>query len=209
MMNSRKPTRAQRAIRRLLIGLLALAPLALAGCRETDPPDRYDRDLGTDGAVLLPTASVVTIAAIAQGKADWTALRDPSAPAPAVQDRRGDQPATTTNPAIEEEIRDLVDEYNEVAADPESSLEDLLEYYVDEQRPAMKAVLEAGRKIRETLQRLRTELETKKPDASQRLASTWAALEASVAPDLTVDSLVVVSDTEVTATMAPGSLIAA
>lgn len=201
---------AQRTIRRVLIGVLVLAPLGLTGCREPDPPDPYDRDLGTDGTVLLPTASVVTIAEIAQGQADWTDLRDPSAAPPAGQDQRGDQPDTTTaNAAVEEEIRDLVDEYNEVVADAEASVDDLLDYYVDEQRPALKPVLEAGRTIRETLQALRSELETKKPDESRRIASTWAALETSVAPDLKVDSLVVISDTEVTATMARGSLIAA
>ena len=96
----------------------ALFTACAVGCRPAEPPDRYDRDLGTDGSLLLPTASVLTVAKIADGDSDWVDFRDPTAPPPTAAPAR-----TTSGPAaLETEIRELLEEYNRVATDAEATV---------------------------------------------------------------------------------------
>lgn len=171
------------------------------GCRDTEPPPAHNRDLGTNGTLLLPTASVWCDPAIAEGQAEWYPFREPQLqPAPA-----GEAAGTGGERAeagqIETEIRELIEEYNEVVAD--GSVDDLLDYFVEEQHDALRPLLEAGTKLAAKLGELRGELEAKMPDAGDRIAAAFGALGGDLHFSFTVELINVVSNAEVTAKL-PG-----
>jgi hypothetical protein len=201
------------------------------GCRDTEPPQPHNRDLGSDGVLLLPTASVRHNPAIADGQADWPAsdgvLLLPTASVrhnPAIADGQADWPAfrepqfdeegpDTTGAGegltaeergeVETEIRELIDEYNGLLED--ATADDLLEFYVEEQHEVLRPLFEAALAVKAKLAEVRGELEAKMPDATDRVVSAFENVAARMDTRLSADSLTVVSDTEVTAERAEGS----
>ena len=185
------------------IGLTSIVLVGMA-CRNTEPPLPYNRDLGSDGTLLLPTGSATHDPSIAEGQADWPAFREPQfdqEPAPKEEE---DAPApASANRQIESEIRELISEYNDLIA--EATVDDLLEYYVEEQHDKLRPLLETAGALEKKLGDLRGELETKLPDANDRIASAFDGLAAQLDTRLSAGSLAVVSDTEVTTQPAAGS----
>ena len=49
---------------------------ALGGCRDSDPPPSFYRNLGSEDIPLLPVASVIHDVTLARGSADWVPFRE-------------------------------------------------------------------------------------------------------------------------------------
>lgn len=184
--------------------VLICAVVTGTGCRDSEPPPAHNRDLGIGDVVLLPTASVRHDTRIADGQADWPAFRKPEFGSAPADDEVDEPDGHEEGDSTEAEIRELIDEYNEVVAD--GTVEELLDYYVEAQHDKLQGLFEAARALAAKLAELRQELETKMPDAAERIASSFASLAGSTDIRLVVDSLSVVSDTEVTGTRSGGSV---
>lgn len=178
--------------------VLIILLLAATGCRETEPPPTHFKDLGTDGAPLLPTSPVWKTAAIAEGQADWHPFREPASE-PEVDDDDGSTPGDgapgVANTEIEAEIREVIAEFNEVVRT--GATEEILEYFVAEQVDALEPIVDATFATREVLQQLRIELDTMLPDAAERSENATNAILADMSLELQNETLDVKSDTEV------------
>lgn len=196
--------------------ILTLFTIGGIGCRDTDPPPAHFRDLGTDSVPLLPTASVRQNPAIAGGQADWHPFREPSTVPTAAatprtsegEDRQdskqieGDDRQDSKQ--IEAEIRELIEEYNEVVAD--GTVDDLLDYYVEQQHETIRPFIESAAALAETLEQIRSELEAKMPEATDRIATVFGVLESRVRLKPVLDAITDVTDTAATGKMSGDSL---
>lgn len=181
--------------------------IAAAGCRDTEPPPTRFEDLGAEGKPLVPTAPVWTNPAIASGQADWYPFRDPTAePVESVDDAgtsaERDQEAASGQ--VETEIRELVEEYNEVVRD--GAVDEILEYFVAEQAAALKPVAEAVLASFDIIGKLGTELKTKLPGETERIDSATSYLLSTMTLEIKIDSVTVQSDTEATVTVGSGAM---
>lgn len=200
------------SLRRCRWCLCVLVLIAAGGpaCRDTEPPPAHNRDLGSDGVSLLPTASVRHDPEVAKGQAEWHPFREfapeeqaadaglPEAPGeskPAASDSQG-------NEQIEAQVREMIDDYNDFVA--EATVGELLDYYVADQHLTLKPVFEAVKTFAEFYVAIREELKAKLPDAGARVEAALATLETTVAVRLSVESITVVSDTEATGTVPRG-----
>lgn len=189
-----------------------------AACRDTDPPPSHYRDLGDGaGTILLPAASVRLDANLKDGKATWRPFREPGSEDPdqdATASRGSGDDAGNADSAdstgnigktdkIEAEIRELLVEFNEIAADGTTA--DLLEFFVEDQQDAVSQWLEAEVVIATKLGELRAALAEKLPDQADRIASAFAPIEAITGRDLVMETLEVVSETEVVGQRPPGA----
>ncbi|MCO6436484.1 MAG: hypothetical protein J5J06_05300 [Phycisphaerae bacterium] len=185
---------------------LVLPPL---GCKDREPPPPVYRDLATtDSELLLPTSGAWKSQSIQSGQAEWVPFREPNAEAPpeetpADSDAQADQ-GEGENAAIEGEIRDLIAEYNNVSK--ERNLDELLEYHVEEQRPAMRAVLELSYGFLDKLHQLADILREKLPDEVSRINSVFADLDQMADESLKVTALDVKGPEEVVGNLPPGGL---
>jgi hypothetical protein len=178
----------------------------VVGCRDTEPEPAHNRDLGGDGALLLPTASVWCEAAISKGKADWHPFSiEQALQQQAASLRPGEEPAGASerHQQIKDAIREMVDDYNDFA--PEATVDELLEYYVEEQHDSLKQVFEAAQNFARTYATIRKELDARLPDARERVDAALAVLEAGATARLPVESITVLSDTEVAGKITGGS----
>lgn len=181
---------------RFLCCFLPLVAIGAFGCRDIEPPPAHNRDLGAEGAPLMPTGSAWRDRAIAEGTADWVPFR-----APAIDEGlSAEETATEETPEgespVEAEIRQLVDDYNDVVSD--GAVDDLLEFYVEEQHEAIEPLLEASITLTEKLNQLREALEGRLPEAKARIAEAYTALEAAHTARLPLKSVTVISETEAT-----------
>jgi len=184
-----------------------LATFVPPACRDAEPPPLHNRDLGDGELVLLPTAPVLHDPGITEGRADLHPFREllldeePDADeAPAVA-------GADETDAVRSEIRELIDEYNDLVS--EATVEELLDYYIEEQHEKLRNLFEAAIDATERCAEIRQELEARLPDAKDRIDAAVAVLERSVALRLPVDSVTVVSDAEVTGTIPSGAIVQA
>lgn len=186
----------------LILGLVAAGNI---GCRDSDPPRPHYRDVGTGGTVLLPVPPPkYVITDPNAGTADWHPFRDPSEepPEPEAVDEDEESGGEASTEEIEAEIRELIADYNAIAADKD--IEELLGYHLEEQQEALKPVLEAGFALLEKLPELASALEAKLPDRADRIAEVLAQLGDPGGDVLSVESLTVDDDTTVTAKLSGG-----
>ena len=177
--------------------------LAGAACRDTDPPPTHYRDLGTDGTLLLPVSPPpYAISKVQNARADWYPFTEPSEME--AEARPGDDEDEAWKTEVEAEIRELIEQYNETASD--RNVEDLLEYHVSEQSEALKPLLETSFSIAAKVTELGDGLREKLPDAADRIAGALAGFGDPSGDVFVVESLSVVSDTEVTAKLPGGGL---
>lgn len=99
------------------------------------------------------------------------------------------------DPEVITEIRELIDEYNDLIGD--ATAEEFLEYYPEAQHAAMQPLFELGASMAEQFASLRTELTAKLADQGDRIDKAVAALEAEHGLKIVIDSVRVVSETEV------------
>ena len=194
--------------RRRALFLLLCMTTGTVGCRDTEPPPAFNRDLGSDGVLLLPTTSVWHEPEIAMGKADWHPFRDLSPQRAAGLSPRGSE--TPGSPAgkggrIESQLREMIDDYNGFVA--EATVDELLDYYVEEQHDTLKPLFESVTQLAEVYAMIRKELEAKLPDAKGRIDASVGFLEADADNRLPVESITVVSNTEATGKLAGASIV--
>lgn len=188
---------------RSLISALLLAP-ALVGCREDQGGTSYEGDLGRDGTVLLPTGSAWVSADLAKGQAEWPPFRKPDDAPPEEPAAKGDTAASAGE--LEKEIREFIDGYNGVAAT--APAEELLDYFVEDQREALKPVLTSAAALAAADAALLTELEAKLADAPERVQAAAKGLHASAPYLVSAQRLADVTENGASAELAPGSLFA-
>ncbi|RME41287.1 MAG: hypothetical protein D6788_01545, partial [Planctomycetota bacterium] len=161
---------------------------------ETEPPPAYNYDLGDGRVILLPTGSVPLDASLAEGRADFPAFRDPETePPPEEPESAAAEKSAATGP--EAEIRTLLTEYNELV--PEASVEDLVEYYVEEQADPVRSWLEAALSARTACVGLAEAVRKaapKKDGSPEDMDQAVAAITNNVGPVLNVGALTVGED---------------
>jgi len=197
-------------VRRCWLGGCVLLPAVVVGmgCRDTKPPPAHNHDLGSDGEPLMPTASVWHDPDIAKGQADWHPFRELEA----VPEPTTGETTTDTAPAgegrIETEIRELIDEYSELVAETTvDDVDDLLDYYMEEQHDALRPWLGAAVSLPDKLGRIREALEEKLPAEKERIVAAFSKLKDPSGLELVVESVTVVSDQEATVRLPAGSPI--
>ena len=198
------------AVRQCWLGGCVLLPVVIVGmgCRDAEPPPAHNRDLGGDREPLMPTASVWQDPDIAKGQAQWHAFREPeAAPAPAEGETTPDAaPADAGD--VEAEIRELIDEYNELAAETTvDGVDDLLDYYVEDQHDTLRPWLEAAVSLPDKLERVREALGQKLPVEKERIVAAFSKLKDPSGLELVVESVTVVRDQEATVRLPAGSPI--
>ncbi len=55
---------------------IGLIVAAFGGCRDSNPPPAFYRNLGSDDVLLLPVASVTHDVSLVKGSADWVPFRE-------------------------------------------------------------------------------------------------------------------------------------
>ena len=187
----------------------ACAMLAAIGCKDADPPRSYYEDLGTNGHALLPTSSAWLDAAVVDGKAEWHPFREPSDEVPTSADAPDGSAATVAgaapNAELEADIRALVVEYNDLFGD--ATVDEILEYYVDSQRDAVRPLLEAAEKITDSVASLREKLEADLPDAGDRIDAALKTLESEKPGSLSLGEMTAESESLVIAKALGNSLM--
>jgi len=191
--------------RTILIAAILLTPGF--GCRDTQPVQSQDGNLGTEERPLLPPAATAWMnPALKEGKADWQPFREPKSESQPASERAadgsGDEPGTAPDTAAptgpEAAIRAMVDDYNELVA--EQKLDDLLDFFVEAQVDAAKDSVEKRAAAMAKLVEVRQSISSKLPDEADRIAAAFKSLEAVVGPQIELSSLSVISPTEATGT---------
>lgn len=189
------------------IGVGVALSIVLWGCREQEPTPTHYRDLGED-VILLPTASVAHDRSMLDGRADFPDFRVPS-----TTDDTGDTASTNGDPSpaannaeVEDEIRSLLADYNELADDLEATADDFLEYYPEAQHDSIRPLFESAVRVSGRLPALRSSLEEGLPDQGDRINTAITMLESLLNLQVTVDSVTVTNATEVTAELRGSSV---
>ena len=196
-----------RAERYAVLSAVVFLCVALSGvgCRDTDPPVTHYGDLGTDGTLLLPVRSPpYAISKVDDAQADWHPVTDPDEQVEEEEEDADESEDETSTTETEAEIRELIEAYNEVAA--ERSMDDVLEYYLPEQQETLRPLLETSFNMAGKAAELAEALIQKLPDAEERIRAALAGVEGHASGVLVVESLSVVSDTEVMGPLAAGGL---
>ena len=182
---------------------LVLAPTALFafGCREGTPPPAHNRNLGDEDVMLLPVRSTRLDPSLQDGSAQWHDFREFNAE----EEAAGAEQPGEGGGEIETEIRELIGDFNEVVA--ERDVEGMLEYHLDGQQDTVEAWYEAKFAAMDKLAEVKGAFEEKLPDATERVAGTFAALENATGAQLVVESLTVVNENEVTGSLPAGAAI--
>ena len=194
-------TRLRCCKRTLYVVVLTLLPVW--SCRETEPLPAHYRDLGTDDTVLLPTPSAWCDPAVAKGQADWPAFRKLEPGSVPSEEPEPDAAQQAEAGEIEGEIKGLIDDYN--AAASEGVVDDWIAFFEEKEQEIVRPLLEASLKVTERLGEARKQLESKLPDAGQRIAEACDALTGESNLVLKIQKVTAAGDTEATADVSCGS----
>ncbi len=161
--------------------LAIMVATVVSGCRPSEPAPTYYENLGTEDRPLLPTSAPWKDAAIAKGQADWRPFRKPGAEVKASGGAAGETKSAAGDPAIEAELRGLVNDFN--AAVAEGKFDEAADFLIEEQIASAKQVVEVlptyWRKIKEVLEVLPGDNENRKKAVAG--ASLSAVLKLDVA----------------------------
>ncbi len=172
-----------------------LVAITGVGCGDTEPPPPYERDLGDEGTVLLPTDSVWQDPGIAKGTADWHPFREPGTePGAGRAAAEAAEAAPAGSAQTESEIREMVADYNDFVA--EATADELLDYYVEAQHDVLRPHLEAAITLTAKLDQFCKALEEKQPDAKDRIAQAFEIIASTHTARLPLESITVVSESE-------------
>ena len=177
-----------------------VVPAILVGCRETEPETPHNLDLGDGRMVLMPPASEWSSPAIAKGQSDWHPFRDPLAERSPSAAGSDDADGGDANGELETEIREFVEEFNEVAMD--GTVEDLLDYFVEAQHEKLKPILALTIKYRDVHAGLRAALESRLPGDHEQIVQVLGTMAVGLIGAIDAVEIKIVSDTEVTVTSA-------
>jgi hypothetical protein len=132
--------------------------------------------------------------AVKDGKAEWHPFREPK-PIVDVNEVKpdGESPEESTDrpdsavESPEAAIRAMLEEYNSLAL--EGKTEDLLDFYVESQIDAAKALIDEQVTVAAALADVRKALESKLPDEQERIAAALELLQAFADPRIDLRSV--------------------
>lgn len=185
------------------VSAVGLLVLAVAGCRDSDPPPTFYRNLGTEDIPLLPAASVIHDVTLAKGSADWVPFRKLGEAEAGTPSEDG-APSGRSNTETETEIRDLLKEYNELVADRD--IDELMVYHIDSHQETVKTWYEVQFALMDKLAEVQAALTSAQPDSQARIDQAFAPLKAASA-GLSVDTLTVESEELVVGKLAAGGVV--
>ncbi|MFH1107684.1 MAG: hypothetical protein V1790_00590 [Planctomycetota bacterium] len=157
----------------------------------------YYEDLGTEDRPLLPTSAPWKDAAIAKGPADWRPFRKPGAEAKANGGAAGETKSAAGNPAIEAELRGLVNDFN--AAVAEGKFDEAADFLIEEQISPAKQVVE----LIPVLMGKMKEIAEVLPGDNENLKKAVAGASLSAVLKLDVAPITVSSPTEAVGKLVP------
>ena len=191
-----------------LLGMLLALPSV--GCRKEPDRTSIEGDMGDDHVILLPTDSTWVHADLAGSTAEWQPFRNPDEQPPEVERDVIPTGHDTGGAGVENALRDFMTGYDEVVKDTTTAdgVDGLLDYYVADQRDALRPVFTVVAALVAADAELRDELEKRLADAPNRLTTADTALREAAPYLLTVASFASVTDTAATADLTPGSLFA-
>ncbi len=167
-----------------------MATMAVSGCRPSEPVPAYYENLGTEDRPLLPTSAPLKDAAIAKGQADWRPFRKPGAEVKASGGVAGETKSAAGNPAIEAELRGLVNDFN--AAVAEGKFDEAVDFLIEEQIAPAKQVVELIPAFAAKMKEIADVL----PGDNENLEKSVAGVSLSAVLKLDVASFSVSSPTE-------------
>lgn len=179
--------------RRLVLLMMIMTAAAFFGCREREPEVAYNRNLGDDAVSLMPVAGIHIDPRVKDGTTNWRDFVRPDG-----QPTEGGEA-----PSVEEEVRAVLDEYNELVAefDADGDPEDLALYFVERQRPVIRKLAEIQPKLLAKMTELADALKAQAPDRAGTIDKIMAAMSSNADLAIRVGELTVVSETEVTGTL--------
>lgn len=176
--------------RRLVLLMMIMTAAAFFGCREREPEVAYNRNLGDDAVSLMPVAGIHIDPRVKDGTTNWRDFVRPD----------GQLAAGGEASSVEDEVRAVLDEYNELVAelDAGGDPEDLELYFVERQRPVVRKLAEIRPKLLAKMTELADALKAKAPDSGGAVDEMMAAISSNADLAIRVEDLTVVSETEVT-----------
>lgn len=196
-----------REMSRALSIYLALLLILIPACRESEPPRPYYTDMGDENRPLPPPATTWTDPAIKNGTADWPPFQ-PADPAAAPRSAAAPKPVETTEtpPAgepspVEAAVRAFIKDFNAVVA--EKDFKELPAYFVRDQRGKVRDLLATGDQFLAKFDNLLNAIDEKSPGAAEPLRRFQSLAATTQARELNVESLAVLSPSEVTARLIP------
>lgn len=175
---------------------------AFGGCRDSNPPAAFYRNLGSEDVLLLPVASVTHDVTLARGTADWVPFRELTEDATGSTSEDA-KPSGETNTETEKEIRDLLEEYNELVA--ERDIEELQIYHIEAHQETVKSWYEMQFALLDKLAEVQTALAGALPDSHARIDKAFAPLKKASA-GLLVETLTVENENLVIGKLAAGGV---
>jgi len=170
--------------------VLALLP----GCPEKKEAGEAPIDLGTADGPLMPMAGAMLDPLLANGSADWVPFReleDADAESGDEADKSANEVGGADTKEIEQEIRNLVKDYNDLVA--ERDIEEILVYHIDAQQDTVKSMYEAQFDLLDKLGEVEAALAEALPDQKERITNAFSPIR-SASGGLTVTKLTVDSD---------------
>lgn len=156
----------------------ALVLLLLTGCPEKQTPTETFYNLGTSDDPLMPVGSTMQDPRLAKGSADWVPIRELAQDGNEDEDSAADgagQTSTGETAEIEEEIRGLLKNYNDLVADRD--IDEIVAYHVESQQEAAKAWYETQFAMLDKLAGIESALNAALPDEADRIAAAFAPLK--------------------------------
>ena len=186
--------------RRLVLLMMTMTAAAFFGCREREPEVAYNRNLGDDGISLMPVAGIHIDPRVKDGTTNWRDFVRPD----------GQPTEGSEAPSVEEEVRAVLDEYNELVAefDADGDPEDLALYFVERQRSVVRKLTELQPTFLAKMTQLADALKEKAPDSADAVDAIMVAMSADADMAIRVDDLTEVSETEATGTLAVSDTLA-
>lgn len=181
-------------IRRGMIGLALCGCLLSAGCREDrDPQQAYEGVMWDGSTALASMPGPMLDARVAGGSAQFPDFRPPESNASSggAQDESESEALT--------EVRSLIEEYNSIV--DQENYDDLAEYYIEEQREAVGSLVSLSTNVLTKVNELGEALKAALPEEKDRVVKMLDSLASASSLKLTVESLAVAGDEEVTGTI--------
>ena len=175
---------------------------AVVGCRDSDPPPTFYRNLGTEDIPLLPAASVIHDVSLMKGSADWVPFREVTEDEAGTPSEDG-APSDSSTSETETEIRDLLREYNELVADRD--IDELMVYHIESHQETVKSWYEVQFSLLDKLVEVQTALTSALPDSQARIEQAMSPLN-SASAGLSVETLTVENGSLVIGKLAGGGV---
>ena len=177
--------------------LVLLGVMGSPACQEAEPLPPYFTDLGDEHTLLMPPASTWMDVAIKDGQAEWPAT---GALAAEVSGKRTpSEPPAALNERVEQEIRELISEFNEIVA--EKAYGELADYYIPRQRTVLRELLQVTDNYSRKLGVLADVLDEKSPGSGASFRDLLDRMPLGETLILKVETISVQSATSVVATM--------